>query len=214
MKVGILGSGDVGIALAEGFLELGAQVKIGSRTPAKLREWVKTHGSHASAGDMAETAAFGEIIVLAVLGTAVEEVVQLARLNEVVGKVIIDTTNPLDFSQGMPPTLFTGGTDSLGERIQRLAPAARVVKAFNIVGHALMVHPRLPGGPPDMFLCGNDADAKGQVIEILQEFGWTAVDIGNITGARYLEPMAMVWVLSAFPHNSWMQAFKMLHAES
>ena len=212
MKVGILGSGDVGKALAEGFIEIGATVMIGSRTPDKLHEWVETLGSQLSAGDMAEAAAFGEIIVLAVLGRAVEEVVQLSRLDTADGKVIIDATNPLDFSHGMPPVLFTGGTDSLSERIQLLAPKAYVVKAFNIVGHALMVHPKLTEGPPDMFICGNNADAKGKVIEILQAFGWGAIDIGNIQGARYLEPMAMVWVLTALTKNSWMQAFKMLHA--
>ena len=110
----------------------------------------------------------------------------------------------------MPPTLFVGTTDSLGEQIQRLIPNARVVKAFNTVGHAHMFRPSFPGGPPDMFLCGNDDGAKKTVAGIVEEFGWSVVDLGGIESSRYLEAMCMIWVLYGIRTNSWNHAFKLL----
>ena len=210
MQVGVLGSGNVGRSLATGFLSLGHQVKIGSRNPVKVSDWVAENGPNASAGTFVEAAAFGELIVFAVLGSAAEEVIRMADPANFAGKTVIDTTNALAPSAGGMPTLFVGHTDSLGERIQRALPQGRVVKAFNIVGYALMVHPQLPCGPPDMFICGYDADAKQGVTEILQAFGWSVIDIGPMEGARYLEPLAMVWILSAYPTQSWNQAFKLL----
>ena|SRR5687768_11343718 len=155
IRVGVLGSGDVGRVLAAGFAGLGHDVKIGSRDPEKLREWAEGAGERVSTGTFAEAARFGDIVVLATLGTATADAIRLAGIETFDGKVVIDTTNPLDFSTGMP-ALSIGHTDSLGEVVQRLLPNARVVKAFNTVGNALMVHPDLPGGPPDMFICGND----------------------------------------------------------
>ena len=211
VHVGILGSGDVGRALAKGFAGLGHDVRIGSRDPQKLASFVDTAGPHVSAGTFAEAAHFGDILVLATLGTATEDAIRLAGIDAFRGKVVIDTTNPLDFSRGVPPVLSIGHTDSLGEVIQRLLPEAHVVKAFNTVGNALMVHPQLEGGPPDMFLCGNDENAKKIVSQICEAFGWGVIDIGGIEGSRYLEPMCLTWVLHGFKTGSWGHAFKMLH---
>jgi 8-hydroxy-5-deazaflavin:NADPH oxidoreductase len=212
MKVGILGTGDVGQALGQGFVALGHEVKMGGRDAAndKARAWVKQAGPNASSGTFADAAAFGELVVLATLGSATESVLRLAGADTLRGKVVLDTTNPLDFSKGFPPTLSVGHTDSLGEQVQRLLPSAHVVKVFNTVGHAHMVQPRFPGGPPDMFLCGNDERAKGRVVELLGQFGWGAVDLGGIEASRLLEPMCLLWVLHGARSNSWNHAFKLL----
>jgi predicted dinucleotide-binding enzyme len=211
MKVGVLGSGDVGRVLAAGFIGLGHEVKIGSRDPNKLSDWVSAAGPHASAGTFEEAARFGDLIVVATLGVATCEAIRLAGGQHFGGKVVIDTTNPLDFSGGMPPRLSVGFDDSLGEQVQRMIPDARVVKAFNTVGNALMVNPQIAGGPPDMFICGDDAQAKDLVSQICKHFGWGVIDIGGIDGARYLEPMCLVWVLHGVRSGGWWHAFKMLH---
>ncbi|HUP49209.1 MAG TPA: NAD(P)-binding domain-containing protein [Thermoanaerobaculia bacterium] len=210
MNVGVLGSGDVGRVLAAGFANLGHDVKVGSRDPAKLREWAASAGSHVSTGSFEEAAQFGDLIVLATLGVATEEALRLAGPPNFEGKVVIDTTNPLDFSGGMPPRLSIGHTDSLGEVVQRAIPAAKVVKAFNTVGNAHMVNPQFPGGPPDMFLCGNDEEAKKIVSQVCEHFGWGVIDIGGIDGSRHLEPMCIVWVLHGARSGGWNHAFKML----
>lgn len=209
IRVGILGSGDVGKALARGFLGLGHEVRIGSREPEKLAEWIASAGERASAGTFEETASFGDVLVLATLGTGTESAIDLAGVSNFDGKVVIDATNPLDFSSGSP-RLFVGHTDSLGERVQRKVPKARVVKAFNTVGNALMVSPDLPGGPPDMFLAGNDEAAKKLVSQICHHFGWGVADIGGIEGARHLEAMCMAWVLYGAKNGIWTHAFKLL----
>jgi predicted dinucleotide-binding enzyme len=210
VKVGILGSGEVGKVLAGGFARLGHEVKIGSRDPEKLGEWVAATGERASAGTFAEAAAFGDLIVLATLGTGTKSAVELAGAANFDGKVVIDATNPLDFSSGQP-ALFVGHTDSLGEMVQRWLPKARVVKAFNTVGNSFMVNPKLPGGPPDMFIGGNDDDAKKIVSQVCEHFGWGVIDLGGIEASRHLEPMCMVWLLHGFRSGSWSHAFKMLH---
>jgi len=210
VHVGVLGSGDVGRVLAAGFASLGHEVTIGSRDPGKLQEWASA-STRITAGTFAEAARFGDILVLATLGAGAAEAVKLAGLEAFDGKVLIDATNPLDFSKGMPPTLFVGTTDSLGEQIQRLIPKGRVVKAFNTVGNAHMINPQFPGGPPDMFICGNDADAKKIVSQICDAFGWGVIDLGGIESSRYLEPMCLVWVLHGVLSSSWNHAFKMLH---
>jgi len=209
VRVGVLGSGDVGRVLAAGFASLGHEVKIGSRDPEKLREWASAN-ARVSTGTFAEAARFGDILVLATLGAAAADAIRLAGLEAFDGKVLIDATNPLDFSKGMPPTLFVGTTDSLGEQIQRLVPKARVVKAFNTVGNAHMIHPQFPGGPPDMFIGGNDAEAKKIVSQICDAFGWGVIDLGGIDASRYLEAMCVVWVLYGARTSSWNHAFKML----
>lgn len=210
MNIGILGSGDVGKSFARAFAAAGNDVKIGSRTPEKLNDFVTEAGPRVTASTFKETARFGEVVVIATLGTATEEAIRLAEPDNFKGKVTIDATNPLEFAPGGPPKLAIGHTDSLGERVQRWAPNARVVKAFNTVGNTLFYKPQLPGGPPDMFICGNDAEAKKSVSRICSEFGWGVIDIGGIEGARYLEPMCMTWVLHGVLSGGWSHAFKML----
>jgi predicted dinucleotide-binding enzyme len=212
MRVGILGTGDVGRALGKGFVTLGHDVKMGSREAKneKALAWAKEMGAKASVGTFADAASFGEVIVLATLGVANESVLQMTGPEKLRGKVVIDTTNPLDFSGGMPPKLAVSGNDSAGERVQRILPDAHVVKAFNTVGNAFMFRPDFSGGPPDMFIAGTNDDAKKKVGGILQDFGWGVVDIGGIESSRYLEAMCMVWVLSAIRSNNWNQAFKLL----
>jgi len=195
--------------LAAGFASLGHEVTIGSRDPEKLREWASA-SARITPGTFADAATFGDILVLATLGAGALDAIRLAGLDAFDGKVLIDATNPLDFSKGMPPTLFVGTTDSLGEQVQRLIPKARVVKAFNTVGNAHMINPQFPGGPPDMFLCGNDAEGKKIVSQICEAFGWGVVDVGGIEASRYLEPMCMTWVLYGVRNSSWNHAFKLL----
>jgi predicted dinucleotide-binding enzyme len=213
MKIGILGTGDVGRTLAKGFAGIGYDVMIGSRDAKgeKVQAVVKEVGAKASSGTFADAAKFGDIVVLCIMGAATENALKLAGPENFKGKVVIDVTNPLDFSKGMPPGLLVGHNDSGGEQIQRLLTGAYVVKALNIVGNPDMVNPDFPGGPPDMFICGNDADAKKKVTEILNKFGWTSViDIGGIEGSRYLEPMTNLWVLFGLKTGGWRNAFKML----
>ena len=212
MKVGILGSGDVGKALGKGFVKHGHEAKIGSREPSKLDAWVKENGAKASAGSFADAAKFGDVIVLATLGNAVESVIGLAGKDSFDGKVVIDATNPLKFEPGQMPQLSISGNDSLGEQVQRWLPKAKVVKCFNTVGNAYMVDPKFEGGPPDMFIGGDDDGAKKKVSEILKELGWGVVDLGGITASRYLEPMCIVWVHHGLRSGKWNHAFKFLHA--
>jgi len=212
MHIGILGTGEVGRALGTGFAGAGHEVKFGTREPGseKAKALVGAVGRNASIGSFADAARFGEVTVLATLWAGTENVIRLAGAESFTGKVVIDTTNPLDFSKGAPPTLAVGRDDSAGEQVQRWLPKARVVKAFNIVGHASMVRPQFPGGPPDMFICGNDAAAKQVVTDICTAFGWPAIDLGSIEAARYLEPLAMVWIVYGFKTNTWTHAFKLL----
>jgi len=212
MRVGILGTGDVGQTLGAGFAKLGHDVMMGSRDAAnpKVREWAKKSGAHASAGTFADAAKFGEVVVLATLWSGTENALRLAGPDNLAGKVLIDATNPLDFSQGMPPRLAVGHTDSGGESVQRWAPRARVVKAFNTVGNAHMIDPQFPGGPPTMFIGGNDADAKKLVTQVSEAWGWEVADLGGIEASRYLEPMCMAWVIYGIRNGSWNHAFKLL----
>ncbi|MBO0889072.1 NAD(P)-binding domain-containing protein [Candidatus Bathyarchaeota archaeon] len=212
MKVGILGSGDVGKTLGKGFAAHGHSVKLGSRTPdsEKLKVWKKEAHGETSTGTFAEAAGFGEILVLAPLGSAVDEVIGLAGPKNFAGKVVIDTTNPLDFSKGMPPGLFTGLNDSLGEKIQRKLPQSKVVKCFNTVPNSRMVNPGDKGA--EMLICGDDAEAKREVVKILKQFGWAgAIDIGGIKESRWLEAFVPLWVRTAVSLNSWNAMFKVVH---
>src|SRR5688500_5249030 len=178
MKIGILGTGDVGKALGRGFVSRSHDVMMGSREAAneKAAACVKETGGKAKAGTFADAAQHGEIVVLCTNWGGTETAVHLAGPENLAGKVLIDTTNPLDFSQGPPPKLAVGHTDSAGEHVQRWAPKAKVVKCWNIIGNADMVDPKFPSGAPTMFICGNDADAKKSVTGILESFGWKDVD--------------------------------------
>jgi hypothetical protein len=211
-KIGVLGSGAVGKVLADGFVKHGYEVMLGSREPVKLAAWQAAAGSRGSAGTFADAARFGEIVVLAVKGTAAEEVVRLIGPDTLSGKTVLDATNPIADS---PPVngvlrLFTTQDESLMERLQRLAPAARWVKAFSSVGNSLMVNPQLAGGPPTMFICGNDAAAKAEVKGILDQFGWGSEDMGGVEAARAIEPLCILWCIPGFRQNRWRHAFKLL----
>jgi predicted dinucleotide-binding enzyme len=210
MKIGILGSGEVGLKLGESLIATGHTVKIGTRSPEKVAPWIAEHGNKAAAGSFEDAASFGELIVLATLWDGTPSALQLAGVKNFSGKVVVDVTNPLDFSKGAPPDLAVGHTDSGGETVQRLLPGARVVKAFNIVGNTHMFKPDFPGGPPTMFICGNDERAKLSVKEILDPFGWETVDIGGIKGSRVLEPLAMLWIMYYFKTGTGNHAFKLL----
>ena len=212
MNVGVLGTGDVGQALGRGFVALGHTVKLGGRdrTNPKAQAWAESQGPKASSGTFEDAARFGEWVVLATLGTAVDDVLRAAGKDALRGKIVIDTTNPLDSSQGFPPRLFVGHIDSLGERVQRALPESKVVKAFNIVGNPHMFRPDFPGGPPDMLIAGNDPEAKQKVAALLKDFGWPATDLGGIEASRVLEPMCVAWVLYGARTNTWNHAFKLL----
>ncbi|HET9648309.1 MAG TPA: NAD(P)-binding domain-containing protein, partial [Microlunatus sp.] len=171
-------------------------------------EWRDEAGPGAHVGSLAATAAYGDLVVLSVLGRAAEDVVRLAGADNLAGKVVIDASDPLDFSSGRPG-LFVGTTDSLGERVQRAAPNARVVKALNIVLADVMVDPSLTGGRPDMFIAGNDEDAKQTVTELLHRFGWPVIDLGDIENARWLEALSLLWVVYSHRFGTTHHAFKL-----
>ncbi|XXF75391.1 NAD(P)-binding domain-containing protein [Myxococcaceae bacterium GXIMD 01537] len=198
MKIAILGTGMVGETLANKLVSLGHEVRMGSRTAnnEKALAWVKKAGARASQGTFADAAAFGELVFNATLGAATLDALAAAGKNSLRGKILIDVSNPLDFSKGMPPTLLVSNTDSLGEQIQRAYPETKVVKALNTINCHVMVEPsRLPGAH-DLLICGNDAEAKRRVSQFLTEgFGWKRiVDIGDISGARGTEAYLLLWV--------------------
>jgi hypothetical protein len=198
--------------LGNAFISLGHEVKMGSRDARneKAVAWASTSGINASAGTFADAVKFGEVIVLALSWAGTENALKLAGVDNFEGKVVIDAINPLVFGPGGALSLAVGHTDSAGEHVQRWLPSAHVVKAFNIVGYAHMFKPDFPGGPPDMFICGNDAAAKQTVTGILKDFGWPAIDIGGIEGARLLEPMCVLWVGYAMRVGNGSHAFKLL----
>jgi len=209
MKVGILGSGDVARALAAGFLSRGHSVMLGTRDASKLKEWRAAAGDHASVGSFVATAQYGQLIVLATHGMSTVDILRDVTEAPFAGKTVIDATNPLQTGAN-GPELAIGFTDSLGEQIQRAMPDAHVVKCYNTVGNALMIDPKVIGGPPDMFIAGNDAAAKQTVTAIVTDFGWNVIDLGGIEQARLLEPMCMVWVRYGFTSGTWNHAFKFL----
>lgn len=212
MKVGILGTGDVGKALGKAFIALGHEVKMGSREAGngKAIEWASTSGINASTGTFADAVKFGDIVVLALLWSGTENALKLAGPQNFGGKVVIDATNPLVYEPGKTPALALGHTDSGGEQVQRWLPSAHVVKAFNTVGFAHMFKPDFPCGPPDMFIAGNDTAAKDSVTAILKDFGWATIDTGGIEGSRLLEPLCILWVGYGISTGTWNHAFKLL----
>ena len=211
MKVGVLGSGQVGQVLAGGFLKHGYEVMVGTRSPEKLSEWKQKAGKNARVGGVAETAAFGELVVLAVKGTAARETTAMAKAN-LKGKTVIDATNPI---ADAPPEkgvlkFFTSFDKSLMEQLQADVPDARFVKAFSCVGNALFVNPDLGGVKPTMFICGNDAGAKKDVAKICEIFGFEVEDCGAVEAARAIEPLCILWCIPGFMKNDWVHAFKVL----
>lgn len=209
--IGVLGSGVVGQTLADGFLKHGYDVMRGSREPKKLADWKAKSGSRAQTGTFDEATRFGEVIVLAVKGSAALEVVHAIGPDALAGRIVLDATNPI--ADG-PPTngVIAYATDlklSLMEKLQQAAPKARFVKCFSSVGNALMVNPAL-GQRPSMFICGNDAEAKRRATDILDQFGWDTEDCGAVEAARAIEPLCILWCIPGFLRNDWMHAFKVL----
>lgn len=211
MKVGVLGSGDVAKALAGGFLKHGHAVKMGSRMPAKLTDWVKQHPK-GQVGSFADAARFGELVVLAVKGTVAADVLRAADTANLAGKPVIDATNPITDEPPRNGVLkfFTNLDESLMEQLQREFSEAHFVKAFNSVGNALMVNPQFKAGKPTMFICGNDEAAKRTISGVLDQFGWETADMGKIEAARAIEPLCMLWCIPGFLRQEWSHAFKLL----
>jgi len=209
-KVGIIGSGTVAQALAAGFLKNGWEVMLGTRDPGKLADWKAKTG--ARIGSFHEAARFGRIAVLAVKGVAAEQAIRQAGVDALGGKTILDACNPIAEAPPQNGVLryFTGPNESLMERLQKLAPKARFVKAFSCIGSALMVEPDLPGGKPTMFICGNDAAAKKEASAVIEKFGFDAADMGGVEAARAIEPLAMLWCIPGLRENRWTHAFKLL----
>jgi predicted dinucleotide-binding enzyme len=211
-KIGIIGTGDVGKALAKGFLRGGHEVMVGSRSPDKLTAVRNSVGNALATGTFKETASFAEVVVLAVKGTAAKDAVLAIGADTLAGKVVIDTTNPIADAPPVNGVLqfFTGRNESLLEQLQQAAPGARFVKAWSCVGSAHMVDPKFPGGRPTMFICGNDAQAKEVVTGLLSAFGWDAEDMGAVEGARAIEPLCQLWCIPGIRGNRWNHAFKLL----
>ncbi len=211
MKIGIIGSGVVGRQLGLGFIKLGHEVKLGTRDVSKLDEWKNEAGGKASAGSNEEAAKFGEIIVLATGWAGTENALNLAGKKNFTGKIVIDVTNPLDHSKGGPPRLDASPGNSAGEKIQKWLPDAKVVKAFNTISAYIMIAPHREEGDPDLFICGNEKEAKNVVGEIAEKWGWkNIIDMGDITEAYWLEAFAMLWIHYGFKNNIWTHAFKLL----
>jgi len=204
MRIGVIGSGEVGQTLARGLRTHGYEARIASRSPEKLAAFSKSSGIQT--GTFADVAAWAEGVVLAVKGDAAEAAVREAGAANLSGKLVIDTTNPIAHEPPEDGVLkyFTSPNVSLMERLQTACPDAKFVKAFNSVGSALMVNPVFPGGAkPTMFYCGNDASAKAIVATILEQFGWDAADMGTAKAARAIEPLCQLWCIPGFRDNAW-----------
>lgn len=212
MKVGILGSGVVAQTLGAGFLKHGHEIALGTRDPAKLKEWAAKHKG-AAVKSSADAAAFGDVVVLAVAGEAALEALKQVGAAALAGKTVIDACNPIG---GGPPvngvlSFFTPQNESLMERLQKAYPSAHFVKAFNSVGAGQMVNPVFAGLRPTMFICGNDADAKRVVSQILDQFGWDTEDMGAVEAARAIEPLCKLWCIPGIGKGDWSaHAFKLL----
>jgi 8-hydroxy-5-deazaflavin:NADPH oxidoreductase len=211
MKIGIIGSGVVGQQLGLGLIKLGHEVKLGTREVTKLNEWKQKAGGKALAGSNEDAAKFGELIVLATNWAGTENAINLAGKSNFKGKIVMDVTNPLDFSKGSPPQIDASPGNSGGEKVQKWLPDSKVVKAFNIVNAYVMISPQREEGDPDLFICGNDKDAKKQVTNFAKRWGWKSIiDLGDISEAYWLETLTILWVHYAFMNNTWSHAFKLL----
>lgn len=212
-KIGIIGSGQVGKTLAEGLQKYGYPVMIASRSEEKQKNLVYEIEGDIRVGGFQETAKFGEIIFLAVKGTAAMDALNIIGAKILDNKIIVDTTNPI---AEVPPTngvlrFFTSLDRSLMEQLQESFPKARFVKAFNSIGSGLMVNPFFPNGEkPSMFICGNDDAAKLEVRKINELLGFDTEDMGSVEAARAIEPLCMLWCIPGFRDNSWGHAFKLL----
>ena len=212
MKIGIIGSGEVGQALAKGFQKYGHDVMIATNNKSKTNDLKAKVGGKAAVGTFEEAARFGDLLVLAVKGSAAESALKSAGVTNLKGKIVIDATNPI---ADAPPAngllkFFTSFDESLMERLQKLAPQARFVKAFSCVGSSLMVNPDFGGTKPTMFICGNEQSARKEVGRIVELFGFDVEDLGTAEAARAIEPLCILWCLPGFLRNDWTHAFKLL----
>lgn len=210
MKIGILGSGNVAQVLGSGYLAKGHEVMLGTRDASKLAEWLKNGGERAYVGSFADAAKFGEIVFLSVHATAIDAVIELSGKTNFNGKTVIDLSNPMDFSDGVPPKFTATVGNSLGERVQRVLPEANVVKAFNSIGVAVMTDPKFGAETATHFIAGNSDEAKAEATKLIEELGWEVLDLGGIDQSFFLEALASLWVNYAFKTNNWNQAFKLL----
>jgi len=215
MRVAVLGSGNVGRALGAGLVATGHDVMMASRTPDSetVVAWLAEAGDAASAGSYPEAAAWCELAVFVPSWSAASNAALLTGPEHLADKVVIDVTNPLGTMDNGEFGLVVGRDDSAGEMVQRWFPSSNVVKAFNTVGASLMFRPDLPGGPPTMPICGNDDEAKARVGQLLAAFGWDSIDLGDITAARYLEPMCGAWMAFGQTGHGWTHAWKMLRVD-
>lgn len=210
-KIGILGSGAVGIALANGFVKYGYHAMLGTNNASKHDDLKKKLDSSIRIGNFAEVANFGDSLVLAVKGTAAIEALKSVE-NFLAGKTILDATNPI---APLPPVngvlqFFTGPNESLMEQLQQHFPQANFVKVFNSVGSGFMVNPDFGGEKPTMFICGNSELAKQEVAKLLDQFGWEVQDMGKVEAARAIESLCMLWCIPGFLNNQWTHAFRLL----
>jgi predicted dinucleotide-binding enzyme len=199
VRVAALGTGVVGRTLGTKLVELGHEVRMGSRTAdnEQASAWAAAAGGRASHGTFADAAAFGELVLNCTGGAVALQALEAAGAANLDGKTLLDVSNALDFSRGRPPTLAVCNTDSVGEQIQRTFPGARVVKGLNTMNCEVMVEPAIVPGDHDVFVCGDDEGAKADVRELVQSFGWPAeriVDLGDITSARGLEMYVALWI--------------------
>jgi len=212
MEIGILGSGMVGQTLAAKLVEVDQEVLVGTRSPDKVNDWA-AHNPRVKLGTLSQAAAHGQAVINATSGSGSLEALQLAGAANLNGKILIDLSNPLDFSHGMPPSLTVCNTDSLGEQIQRLLPQVKVVKTLNTVNAVVMVNPQaVAGGDHTLFLSGDDQAAKDQVRRWLREwFGWRDFfDLGDISTARGVEAMMLIWVPMMMKVGSPLFQFKVM----
>jgi predicted dinucleotide-binding enzyme len=210
MKIGFIGAGGVAQTLGAGYLQKGHDVMLGTRDASKLAAWMDSDGKGAVTGTFDEAAKFGDIVFLSVPAGAIESALESAGKANLAGKVVIDLTNPMDFSDGPPPKFTATVGHSLGEKVQAALPDSKVVKAFNSIGVAVMTDPVFDGEAATHFIAGNDDAAKAEATKLIEEFGWDVEDVGGIEQSFFLEALASLWVNYAFRTNHWTQAFKLL----
>lgn len=211
MKMGVLGSGMVAQAISARLAELGHDVVIGTRDAQKLKGW-QSSNQRVKIGSFAETATHGEMVFNATNGAASLQALTMAGVENLRGKILVDVSNPFDFTNGFPPSLFICGTDSLAEQIQRALPHTKVVKTLNTITARIMVYPQeVAGGDHYVFISANDMDAKMQVVDLLRAFGWTNIfDLGDLSTARGTEAYMLLWVRLFGAMNTGMVNIKIM----
>ncbi|HUR30328.1 MAG TPA: NAD(P)-binding domain-containing protein [Saprospiraceae bacterium] len=211
-KIGIIGSGVVGISLANGLLNHGYEIMIGTNDKEKHPSILEKTSGKVSLGTFAETADFSDMLILAVKGSAAEQAITLTGVEKLKGKTILDTTNPIAEKPPVNGVLqfFTTLDESLMERLQRMSPDTNFVKCFSCVGNALMVDPDFGENKPSMFICGNNESAKQRTSELLSEIGWETEDMGSVEGARAIEPLCILWCIPGMLRGQWGHALKLL----